>query len=73
MLNRICAFTEAYVKPAVDSFKKDIKGATAIEYGLIAGGISLVIVAAVFAFGGSLSTVFDKMKVTMSSAAGKVK
>ena len=73
MLNRICAFTEAYVKTALDSFRKDMKGATAIEYGLIAGGISLVIVAAVFAFGGSLGTVFDKMKVAMSSAAGKVK
>ncbi|MDB5490410.1 MAG: hypothetical protein JWO78_259 [Micavibrio sp.] len=72
MLNRICAFTEAYIKTALIEFKEERKGATAIEYGLIAGGISLVIVAAVFAFGSSLSTVFTKMQKTMSSAAGKV-
>jgi pilus assembly protein Flp/PilA len=73
MFIKMLAFKEARIQPVIESFKKDMSGATAIEYGLIAGGISLVIVAAVFAFGGSLSTVFTKMKVTMSSAAGKVK
>ena len=73
MFIKMLAFKEAHVQPVIESFKKDLKGATAIEYGLIAGGISLVIVAAVFAFGGSLGTVFTKMKVAMSSAAGKVK
>ena len=47
-------------------------GATAIEYGLIAGGISLAIVAAVFAFGDSLSSVFTQMDVAMDNAAGRV-
>jgi pilus assembly protein Flp/PilA len=37
------------------------KGATAIEYGLIAGGISLAIVASVFTFGDSLANVFTAM------------
>jgi pilus assembly protein Flp/PilA len=48
------------------------EGATAIEYGLIAGGISLAIVAAVFAFGGDLKAVFTKMSTTMSTVSGKV-
>lgn len=47
-------------------------GATAIEYGLIAGGISLAIVAAVFAFGDDLQGVFEKIGTAMSSAAGEV-
>ncbi len=47
-------------------------GATAIEYGLIAGGISLAIVTAVFAFGGDLNTIFGRMSTAMSSAAANV-
>jgi len=45
------------------------KGATAIEYGLIAGGISLAIVAAVFAFGNSLSSLFGTIANKMDEAA----
>ncbi len=37
---------------------QESKGATAIEYGLIAAGIALVISGAVFAFGDSLYTLF---------------
>ena len=37
----------------------DICGATAIEYGLIAAGISVVIIAAVNAIGSSLNAKFD--------------
>ena len=43
----------------IEAYLKDEEGATAIEYGLIAGGISLAIVAAVFAFGNDLSDVFN--------------
>ena len=64
MITKVMAFIQAY--------KSDIKGATAIEYGLIAGGISLAIVAAVFAFGGSLSDIFDTMAEKMASAETKV-
>jgi pilus assembly protein Flp/PilA len=37
------------------------EGATAIEYGLIASGIALAIAAAVWAFGGELTALFEGM------------
>ena len=42
-------------------FLTDESGATAVEYGLIAAGISLVIVAAVLALGASLEETFTKI------------
>ena len=39
-------------------FVKDEAGATAIEYGLIAAGISIVIIAAVALVGDALTTLF---------------
>ena len=39
-------------------FLKDDSGATAIEYGLIAAGISIVIIAAVNSIGSTLNTKF---------------
>jgi len=69
MFIKMLAFIEARVQPVIESFRKDISGATAIEYGLIAGGISLVIVAAVFAFGTDLKALFNTMGEKMSSAA----
>jgi pilus assembly protein Flp/PilA len=68
MLLKLFALKEAYVTPVLKSFAKDIKGATAIEYGLIAGGISLAIVAAVFAFGGDLKALFSTMSDKMAEA-----
>jgi len=50
----------------------DTEGATAIEYGLIAGGISLAIVAGVFAFGENLETLFDDLGTAMGSASTAV-
>ena len=41
------------------AFLKDDSGATAIEYGLIAAGISIVIIASVNAVGTTLNTTFD--------------
>ena len=41
------------------AFVKDETGATAIEYGLIAAGISVVIIAAVNAIGTSLNAKFN--------------
>ncbi len=41
-------------------------GATAIEYVLIASGIALAIVAAIFAFGGDLSTLFGGLESATS-------
>ena len=44
------------------SFAKTESGATAIEYALIAGGISIVIVAAVGAIGTTLSGTFTSVQ-----------
>jgi pilus assembly protein Flp/PilA len=43
------------------AFLKDESGATAIEYGLIAAGISIVIIASVNAVGSTLNTTFDNI------------
>ena len=53
----------------VQSFLASDDGATAIEYGLIAAGIALAIVAAVFAFGSDLSNLFTTIGGTMNSVA----
>lgn len=42
----------------VFAFMKDASGATAIEYGLIAAGISVVIIAAVSSVGSNLNATF---------------
>ena len=42
----------------VPRFLKDISGATAIEYGLIAAGISVAIIAVVNGLGTKLNTTF---------------
>lgn len=41
---------------------KDRRGATAIEYGLIAAGVSVVIAATVWLIGDNLSTIFTGIK-----------
>lgn len=46
-------------------FAQDESGATAIEYGLIAALISVVIIAAVSALGGTLNGVFDSINVEL--------
>ena len=42
-------------------FMKDEDGATAIEYGLIAALVSVVIITALTLLGGNLSTTFTKI------------
>ena len=49
-------------------FKKDEKGATAIEYGLIAALISVAIIAGASALGGKLNTTFHHLSDCMGSA-----
>ena len=46
-------------------FWKDQSGATAIEYGLIAAGISIAIIAAVQATGTSLKTTFTSVSTAL--------
>jgi pilus assembly protein Flp/PilA len=47
------------MKNLIARFVKDESGATAIEYGLIAAGISLAIIAAVNGLGTKLNTTFS--------------
>jgi len=49
----------------VKRFANDESGATAIEYGLIAAGISLAIIAAVNGLGSSLSSKFDSINTSL--------
>ena len=46
----------------VKSFLKDESGATAIEYGLIAAGISVAIIAVVQGLGSKLVTTFTSVQ-----------
>jgi pilus assembly protein Flp/PilA len=46
-------------------FLNDESGATAIEYGLIAAGISLVIIAAVNGIGGKINTTFNSINTSL--------
>ena len=52
----------------VKSFLKDESGATAIEYGLIAALVAAVLVGALTALGGQLSTTFDSVRNSLSAA-----
>ena len=47
-------------------FLRSEEGATAIEYGLIAAGISVVIAGVVFLIGGSLNTKFTAVDTALN-------
>jgi pilus assembly protein Flp/PilA len=49
----------------VKRFAKDQSGATAIEYGLIAAGISVAIIAVVQGLGDKLVTTFNKVEAAL--------
>jgi pilus assembly protein Flp/PilA len=51
--------------PAWVSFLQNESGATAIEYGLIAAGIALAIIAAVNGVGASLNTTFGSVQTAI--------
>ena len=52
----------------VESFYRDDKGATAIEYGLIAGLIAVGIIVSMTAFGNSLSGMFNFVRDEATTA-----
>lgn len=54
---------------SIERFLKDESGATAIEYGLIAGLISVVIAASVTTIGGDLKTIFAAIAAKLTAAA----
>lgn len=53
----------------IKSLLQDESGATAIEYGLIAGLVSIAIIAALTLLGGNLSTLFNTVATTVSTAS----
>jgi len=54
----------------IRKFLKSEKGATAIEYGLIAALIAVVIIAALQLTGGSLQKVFNNVGSVLSNSVG---
>jgi pilus assembly protein Flp/PilA len=49
----------------INRFAKDQSGATAIEYGLIAAGISIAIIAVVTGLGTQLNTTFSSISTQL--------
>jgi len=60
---------QEYEMTLMQRFIKDESGATAIEYGLIAGLVAVAIIAALTALGGSLDALFSYAATNVSSAA----
>ena len=56
------------MKNLLSRFLKDNSGATAIEYGLIAAGISVAIIAVVNTLGGQVKTTFSNVKTSLANA-----
>ena len=61
MKNKFCAGTMNTIR----RFLSDESGATAIEYGLIAAGISLAIIAVVNGLGSKLNTKFTAINTSL--------
>ena len=59
--------TSKYNFLAMRRFLRDERGATAIEYAMIAAGIAVAIVAAVNALGGSVKGMYDTVAAAMGS------
>jgi len=56
------------MKTLIARFAKDESGATAIEYGLIAAGISVAIATIVFSVGTELIAVFTAIEAKLAAA-----
>lgn len=56
------------MKAIFKRFRKNEDGATAIEYGLIAALIAVVIIGTVTALGGSISDTFEKISTAITGA-----
>jgi pilus assembly protein Flp/PilA len=54
----------------VMNFLQDDNGATAIEYGLIAGLVAVAVIAALTALGGSLNNLFSDISDTVAASSG---
>ncbi len=51
------------------AYARNDEGATAIEYGLIAAGIAVAIIAAIFALGDTISNFFNDIGNNISGAS----
>jgi pilus assembly protein Flp/PilA len=60
--------TGVTMKCLLASFLRDESGATAIEYGLIAAGISVAIIAAVQSLGTNIGGTFNNVSGTLANA-----
>ena len=52
----------------IRKFKSDVSGSTAIEYGLLASGIAVTIIVAVFQLGNQVSSMYDGFTTLVSGA-----
>lgn len=59
--------TKLYVRTRM--MVEDQDGATAVEYGLMVAGIAMLIILAVWALGGNLSTLFTNVAARIGTAA----
>jgi pilus assembly protein Flp/PilA len=50
--------------------KKDERGASAVEYGLLVAGIAAVVIVAVFALGNTVSSSFSNTGTSISNGGG---
>ena len=55
-----------YLRAYISTLVKDEKGATAIEYGLLASLIAVAIIVTVTAVGGALNTSFTEVKTGLT-------
>ena len=58
------------MKTFINKFAKDESGATAIEYGLIAALIAVVIIGALQLLGGNMSTAFTSVATAVGGGGG---
>jgi pilus assembly protein Flp/PilA len=61
----VCGPMELTMKNLVTRFVADQTGATAIEYGLVAAGISVAIIAVVQGLGSKLNTTFTNTQTAI--------
>lgn len=61
----------ATAEDRIQAFKANEKGATAVEYALIVGAVAAVIVAAMVAFKGKLTSLFDSIDVGTTTTPSK--
>lgn len=63
-------FIQAYFTVTFGAREDDERGASAVEYGLLIAGVAALIVVAVFAFGGFVSSLFSDTQGKIGSGTG---